>query len=99
MPMRITVASSHDLLRKPWGAVHHFPGIVSDDANRLVVAYKTAKRVHEQTPDAGSAAMLEILTELAAKRVRSKPTGNYAERASVKADRELFESVGIPLSE
>lgn len=97
--MRVAVVSSSDLLSKPWGAVHHFPGIVSEDAKRLVVAYKRAKEMHEQNPDEGNTALLAITIELAQKRVRAKPTGNYAERASVKADTELFVSSGIPVSE
>ncbi|PPS89477.1 hypothetical protein BZZ08_01623 [Streptomyces sp. MH60] len=85
---------AQDLAARSWGAVEHFPGVPSEEGRRLEAAYQRAKAVHDEAPDEGSAAILAILADVARKRSRSRPA-NYADRAAVLADRELFTRIGL----
>ncbi|MEU9405606.1 hypothetical protein AB0E08_07865 [Streptomyces sp. NPDC048281] len=92
--MRTATISASELGTRSWSSVEHIPGDPSEEGKRLVAAYQRAKAVHEDAPDDGSAAILAILGEAAAKRARSRPN-SLMERTRIKADHELFVRVGL----
>jgi hypothetical protein len=95
--LRLAIISSADLLRRPWGAAHHFPGQVTPAAQRLVLAHQALTNLRAGTaiPTDEECALLLDMVEEWAKYHLKRPRMSLADRANRTADTEHLINHGV----